>query len=183
MNHPQGQLLSLGSKIHLRQQLAGAFDVFTKCDGILGQRGYQPMRVLAEGAHAMVYFQPLFGILKAIHQDSQTKAILDLGSQCPLLWVHRSYQGKARSIDSAQGTSSYRHPTLSSRVEDGIDDNVVEQVDLVDIEQISVRVSQNAPFQSNLLLLDSHSLIDPADHVFQSGIQGQFDEPHAIQAC
>jgi hypothetical protein len=67
---------------------------------------------------------------------------------------------------------------LCGSVENSIDYPRIQQVDFVDVEDITVRPRQDAFLQQNALLFERHPLIDPAYQILHAGVERQFDKTH-----
>src|SRR5216683_748933 len=60
---------------------------------------------------------------------------------------------------------------------------VVEEVDLIDIEDVAVRLGQDARLEATLAALDRRLDVDRPDHPILRGVDRQLDDAHAALAA
>ena len=141
------------------------------------------MGVLAKAPDPPVHLEALCFLLESIDDDPQAETILDLWPQGSFLGVHGTYQDKVGGIVYAQRAPSHNDAPLSGCIQDGIHDQIVQQVDLVNVEQVPVGESQNTSLQLHLVLLHCQPLVDAPDDVFQPSIEGKLNAAKADITC
>jgi hypothetical protein len=67
-------------------------------------------------------------------------------------------------------------------VEEHVDDVIVEQVHLVDVEDVAVRLGEDAGLELLLTALDCGLDVDRADDAILGGVDGQFHDTHLTAA-
>ncbi len=71
--------------------------------------------------------------------------------------------------------------SLRGGIQNSVNNGPVEQIDLINIKQVLVGLSQNATFEQDFALLQRDPLIDAADHIFQPGVERQLHQLHRLR--
>ena len=166
-------------QFHLGQQVAGGLNFGAGQGRLGGVLGHHAAGVGAIGLGAAVGFQALLGVGQPAHQHPQPKAVQNLGPQAALFGVHGADEHEARAVGGREGSAAHGVMALGGSVEDGVDHLGGEQVDLVHIEQVAVRLGQDA-FAQAKTALGRGPLVQPAHHILQPRVEGQFNEPHPV---
>ena len=68
-------------------------------------------------------------------------------------------------------------------IEEHVDDVVVEQVDLVHVEDVAIRLGQHAGLEAARAFLEGRLEVDGPDDAVLRGVDGQLHDAHAAGAC
>ena len=131
------------------------------------------------GLHAPVGFQALGRVIQAAHDHAQPEAVQDLRAQAAFLGVHRADQHETGPVGGGDRAAPDGVTALGGRVQDGIDNIIREQVDLVNVEQVAVGLGQDAAADAQAFM-DGGAFVDPADHILQAGVERQLHQPDPV---
>ena len=113
-------------------------------------------------------FSSLFRILFANDLDGKSETVKKLRTDVPFFRVHRSNKYKTGRMRPRNAFTLDGIDPHSGRVKKYIDDMVIQQIDLIDIENIAVRICENTCFEGTLAFTDSGFDIQcPDDTVFR----------------
>ena len=113
----------------------------------------------------------------AVYLDAQSEPVEQLGSQRSLLRVHRSDQDETACQGSFQPLAL--DPDGSgARVDDEVDEVVVEEVDLVDVEHPAVDLAQQTRLEHRPARRQGGLQVESSDEAILGGAQGQ--RPHHL---
>ena len=115
----------------------------------------------------------------AVHIDAERKAVEQLRPQVAFLRIHRADQHEARRVAEADALALDHVDAHGRRIEQQVDDMVVEQVDLVDVKQPAVGGGQHARLEAALALLNGLLDVQRADDAVLGRADRQVDEPGA----
>ena len=129
-------------------------------------------RVILEGLPTLDDLRPLADVADPLHVDAEAETIEQLGAQLPLLRVHRPDQDEARRVRDGDALALDGVGPHRRRVEEDVDDVVVEQVDLVHVQDVPVGVGENSRLEFLLALLDGRLDVDGADDAVLRRVDG-----------
>ncbi len=111
--------------------------------------------------------------------DRKRKAVQQLRAQVAFFGVHRADQDKARRVGKGDAFALDDVDAHGGRIEQQVDDMIVQQVDFIDIQQAAVGGSQHARLEVALALLDGFLDIQGAHHPVFGGADRQVDKADA----
>ena len=119
----------------------------------------------------IVYKQP-------IYQGSlvEPEAVEQLRAQLALLGVHRADEGDARRVRDRDPVALDGVAAHRGRVEEDVDEVVVEQVDLVDVEDAAVGLGEQTGLVGRLAVPERPAQVEGADDAVLGRTDGQLDE-------
>jgi len=176
LDQRQPDLDRLSAQFGLLEQFARQPDLLAGLRRHFGPFRQEAAAGALVAAHPPVDFVTLRLVGQAVHGHAQAKAIHDLRAQPTFLRVHRPHQHKARPVGANHRPAADGVAALSRRVEDGIHNQIVEQVHLVNVEQVLVGTGQNAQFQPHAALLHGDALVDATYHIFQPRVERKLDQ-------
>jgi hypothetical protein len=112
------------------------------------------------------------------HLHGEAEAVQQLGPQLALLGVHRADEDEPGGVLHGHAVALHRGAAHRGRVEQEVDQVVVQQVDLVDVEHAAVRASQQAGLVAGDAASEGLLEVEGAEHAVLGGTHGQLDEPH-----
>jgi len=104
----------------------------------------EPLGVAIEGNAPSHHFGPHLDIPLSLHVYCQTKAVQQLGPQFSLLGVHGPHEDKCGGMAHRNTFALNIIHAHSCGIEQDIDQMVAEQIDLVDVQQPTMRCRQEA---------------------------------------
>ena len=134
--------------------------------------------VLLECLAAFDDLHPLANVANALDVDAQAEAVEQLGTKLAFLRVHRADEDETRRMRHRHALALDGVLTHRRGVEEHVDDVVVEQVHLVDVEDVAVRVGEHARLELLLAALDRGLDVDGADDAVLGRVDGQLDNAH-----
>jgi len=143
--------LEIGREADAREALAGRNEVVTQrldLAGVLRSRIGSAASAAVGLERAVDDLDAVVDLATALDGGPESEAISQLGAQIALLWVHRADEGEAGGVGDADAVALDGVDAVRGRVEDHVDEVVVEQVDLVDVEDAAVRAGQQAGSKS-----------------------------------
>jgi len=145
--------LEIGREADAREALAGRNEVVTQrldLAGVLRSRIGSAASAAVGLERAVDDLDAVVDLATALDGGPESEAISQLGAQIALLWVHRADGGEAGGVGDADAVALDGVDAVRGRVEDHVDEVVVEQVDLVDVEDAAVRAGQQARIEVGL---------------------------------
>jgi len=145
--------LEIGREADAREALAGRNEVVTQrldLAGVLRSRIGSAASAAVGLERAVDDLDAVVDLATALDGGPESEAISQLGAQIALLWVHRADEGEAGGVGDADAVALDGVDAVRGRVEDHVDEVVVEQVDLVDVEDAAVRAGQQARIEVGL---------------------------------
>ncbi len=121
------------------------------------------------------------GVGRVADVDRQPETVEQLGPEVALLGVHRPHQQEPGRV--AVGDAVPLHPVhpRRGRVEEGVDQVVGEQVDLVHVEDPAVGRRQQSWLEADLAPGEGRRQVERADHALLGRAEGQLDERTAVE--
>src|SRR5712692_5017512 len=135
-----------------------------------------------EGRVALGDQHPLVGVADALDVDTQSEAVEQLRAKLTLLGVHRADQDETRGMRERHPLPLDHVHAHRSGVQQHIHDVVVEQVDLVDIEDVPVRLSEDAWFETPRPRAQGRFDVDGAHDAVLGRVDWQLDHAHPAPA-
>ena len=138
--------------------------------------GAELLRIRLEGEipfhdrHAV----PEFG--DAVHVHAQREPVEELRAQVALLRVHRADQDEAGGMGEGDAFALDDVHAAGGRIQEDVDNVVVEQVDFIDVEEAAVGGGEHARFVTALAFLDGPFDVERANHPVFRGGNRQVDE-------
>src|SRR5438309_7555626 len=121
---------------------------------------------------------PLADVLDAFHVHRQPESIQQLRPQITFLRIHGAHQDETRRVPDRNPLALDHVDPHGRGIEQDVDQMVVEQVDLVDIQNVAVRLRQHARLEAALAALDGGLDVDRAHHPVLRGIDRQLNDSH-----
>ena len=118
-------------------------------------------------------------VADALDVHAKSEAVEQLRSQLTLFRIHGPDEDEARRVAEGDAFSLDDVDAHRRRVKKDIDEMVVEQVDLVDVEDVAVRLGQHAGLEAPLAGAQRGLDVDRADDTVLGGVDRQLDHPHA----
>src|SRR6266480_6719764 len=116
-----------------------------------------PDRALLNNRDALV------DVADAFYVDTQPEPVEQLWAQLSFLGVHGADQDEPGRVRDRDALALHRVDAHRGSIEEDVDDVVVEQVDLVDIEDVAVRLRQHAWLEPARPLFQGRLEVDGAD--------------------
>ena len=164
------------TQTHATQGLLGGRDPGGQIGLRHGIRGLEGDRILIEGEPPTDHIRTLRWVTAGLHLDGQAEAVEQLRAKLALLRVHGADQDDA-------GRVGHRHPVAldgvaahGSGVEEQVDEMVVQEVDLVDIEQTTVRLGEQPRLESRFTVTEGLAEVEGADDAILGGTHREFDQ-------
>ena len=132
-----------------------------------------------EGSVAFGDQNTLVRVADAFDIDAQTEAIEQLRPQLALLGIHGPDEDEARGVAERNAFALDDVDAHRGCVEEDVNQVVVEQVDLVDVEDVAVRLGQHAGLKAPGACAQRGFQVDRADDAILGCVDGQLDHPHA----
>ncbi len=165
--------------LHLREQAFRLFDdlleVVLVGEEVAPQAGavQAPMRVALHDAH------PLVDILETGDVDAEPESVEQLRAEVSFLGLHRPDEDESRRVRERDPLALHRVPPHRRRIEEHVDDVIVEEIHLVHVEDAPVGVAVGAPVRAAALAeLDGGLGVDGADDAILRSVDRQFHDPH-----
>jgi hypothetical protein len=121
---------------------------------------------------------PVVKRLQTADLDAESETVEQLRAQVSLFGVHRTDEHQPRRMRERHSLTFHDVDTHGRRVEEHVDEVVVEEVDLVDVEQVAVGGGQKARFEATLSSLDRRLHIDASHDPVLAGVDGELHHPH-----
>ena len=121
----------------------------------------------------------LVGVADPLHVDAQSEAIEKLRSQLALFRVHRAHEDESRGVAEGDALALDDVDAHCRGVEQHVDQVVIEQVDLVDVEDVAVRLGQDARLEPLGSRAQGRLDVDRAHDAILGGVDRKLDHPHA----
>ena len=120
------------------QKLASGDDPLPEGLLLLGVRGQEGVGVAIEGHPATDHLGPELRITRRGDLDREPESVQQLRPQLALLGVHRADQHDPRGVRDRDTLALDGRPSHRRRIEQQVDEMIMEQVDLVDVEDAAV---------------------------------------------
>ncbi len=143
---------------------------------LVGVRGVPGPRRRLRRQLAAHDLTPLAGRRGRPHVDGETEAVEELGPQLPLLGVHGPDQHEPGGVGVRQPVPFDAVQARHRHVEEGVDQVVGEQVDLVHVQDPAVGRRQQAWPEPGLAVGEQLGEVERADDPLLGGSQRQLDE-------
>ena len=114
----------------------------------------------------------------ARNHNTQTEAVKELWTDIALLRVHRADEYKTRRMRIGHALALHRVHTHSRSIQQHIDNMVVQQIDFINIENITVRLRQNACLKLLLAMLNRMLYIQRAHNAILCRADRQLYNAH-----
>src|SRR5437879_4252338 len=118
-------------------------------------------------------------VLDAFDIDREAESIQKLRAEIAFFRVHGADQDEARRMPDRNPFAFNDVHAHGRSIEQHVNQVIVEQVDLIDVEDVAVRFSENARLEAALAALDRRLDVDRADDAILRGVDGQLDDAHA----
>src|SRR5258708_15237221 len=132
-----------------------------------------PHRALLDDRDALVEVAYAFDV------DTQPEPVEELRPQLALFWGHGPDDDDAARVRdrhtlTLDGVDAHRR-----RIEQHVNDVVVEQVDLVDVKDVAVGFGEHSRLKASRAFLQRRLEVDGADHTVLGRVDRQLDDAHA----
>src|SRR5713226_8022393 len=152
------------------QDLARQLHLWKGCDALgdvrfhvllrLGVLLDELVRVVLPNGTLLDDRDPLVEVADAFHVDAEAEAVEQLWPQLALFWVHRADQDESRGVRHGDALALDRIHAHRRRVQQYVDDVVVEQVHLIDVEDVAVGLGEDARLKASRALLQRRFEVD-----------------------
>ena len=156
------------------QEMPGNGDfgqTFARIGNTLTKRAFRFLVGSAEslriGVKGLAPFQQLDTQGRIVLTDNghgQAETIEQLRPQLAFLGIHGAHQNETRRMAQALPLTLHNVFTTFGRVEDAIDEVIVEQIDFVNVKNAFVRARQDAGLETHRTVADRPLEIDRTDH-------------------
>ena len=165
---------------HLGQQGLGRPDPTP--EGLLLRRpaGAEGGGVFLKGQAAAHHLLAGLRLLFAVHLHHQAEAIQQLGPQIPLLRVHGAHQDEAGRMAVGDPLPLHGVDPHGGGVQQHVHNVILQQVDLVHVEDISIGLGQQAGLKGADALLQRPLQIQGAHHPVLGGAYGELHHSAAV---
>ena len=168
---------------HLVDPGTGLDDAAPQRRDLAGPLGAQALGVLAQGAVAGHDLNPFLGCGELLDLDREGKAVQQLRAQFAFLGVHGADQDEAGRVAERDALALDDVLAHRGRVEQDVDQMVLEQVDLVDVEDAAVGGREQAGLEGALAGFQRALQIEGSDQPVLGGADRQFDEGRPARAA
>ena len=124
-----------------------------------------------DDAHALV------DVVQPGDVDAEPEAVEQLRPELALLGIHRPDEDEARGMGERDALALDDVPPHRGGVEEHVDDVIVEEVDLVDVEDASIRIGEQPRLEAALAVLDRRLGVDRADDPILGAVHRKLDDP------
>ncbi len=168
----------LGGHLDERQQLLGLDDDRAQPCLVLLAGSSLGTRVRLLGDVPFHHGDPVGDGAEPDHVDTEAEAIEELRAELSLLGIHGPDQDESRGMDDRHALPLDDVDPHGGRIQEDVDQVVVEEVDLVDVEDVAVGVTQDTRLETALPLLDGALDVESADDPVLGRVDGELDHPH-----
>ena len=142
----------------------------------LRPEGCERVRVGVERHPAAHHLGPGGRVDGAADVDGEPEAVEQLGPEVALLGVHRPDEEEPGGVGVRHAVALDPVDAGGSGVEEGVDEVVGQQVDLVDVEDAAVGGGQQPGLEPDLAAGQRRPEVEGADHPLLGGAEGQLHE-------
>ena len=175
-----GGLLLRLPHVHLGQQGAGGGQLPGQPLLPPGPLGAKGGGVFLKGQAAAHHLLAGLRLLFAVHLHHQAEAIQQLGPQIPLLRVHGAHQDEAGRMAVGDPLPLHGVDPHGGGVQQHVHNVILQQVDLVHVEDISIGLGQQAGLKGADALLQRPLQIQGAHHPVLGGAYGELHHSAAV---
>ncbi len=116
------------------------------------------------------------GVARGGDVDGQPEAVEQLGTQLALLGVHGADEDESRCVRDGHALALDAGAPHRGRVQEGVDEVVRQEVDLVDVEHAAVRLRQQTGVEGDLAAREEAVEVQRPDHPVLGRADGQLDQ-------
>ncbi len=131
-------------QVDVREAVAGRGDLPGQGRGVFGEAGYETRGAGFEGEPAAYHLGPFGWILAGRNLHGQPEPVEQLRAQLAFFRVHGADQQEPRGVPDRDALALHVVHAQRGRVEQQVDEVVVEQVDFVHVEHPAMRRGQQA---------------------------------------
>ena len=168
----------LGGHLDERQQLLGLDDDRAQPCFVLLAGSSLGTRVRLLGDIPFHHGDPVGDGAEPDDVDAEAEAIEELGAELPLLGIHGPDQDESGGMDHRHALALDDVDAHRGRIEENVHQVIVEEVDLVDVEDVAVGVSEDTRLEAALPLLDGALDVESAHDPVLGRVDGELDHPH-----
>ncbi len=168
----------LGGHLDERQQLLGLDDDRAQPRLVLLAGSSLGTRVRLLGNVPFHHGDPIGDGAEPDDVDAESEAVEELGAELSLLGIHGPDQDESGRMDHRHALALDDVDAHRGRIEENVHQVIVEEVDLVDVEDVAVGVSEDPRLEAALPLLDGALDVEGADDAVLGSVDGQLDHSH-----
>ena len=132
--------------------------------------------VLLEGPAAFEDLDAVACSSLTAYLDTESEPVEQLRADIALLGIHRADEDEARGVRERNALSLDGVDAHGSGIEQGVYEMIVEQVDLIDVEDRTVRIGQQTGLESALPMLEDVLDVDRSNKPVLGSRDGQVDD-------
>ena len=140
--------------------------------------GVEAIGIGIEGGALIHHLHPQLRFAHGAHLHAHAEAVQQLGPQLAFFRVARTDQHEAGRVAHADAFPFHRVPARCRRIQQHVDQVVVEQVDFIDVKQTAIRLGQQAGLEGPHAFAKGLFNVDGAAEPVFSGPQGQIHHWH-----
>ena len=165
-------------QVHLGQPLLGRHHPGLQAVLHRLHAGVEAIGIGIEGGALIHHLHPQLRFAHGAHLHAHAEAIQQLGPQLAFFRVARTDQHEAGRVAHADAFPFDRVPAGGRRIQQYVDQVVVEQVDFIDIQKTAIRLGQQAGLEGPHAFAKGLFDVDGAAKPVFSGPQGQVHHRH-----
>ena len=136
----------------------------------------KPLGVLFEREAALDDFDALFGVGDAANVHGQAKAVEELRAEFAFFGIHRADEHELGGMLKRDAFAFDDVDAHRRRIEQEVDDVVVEQVDFVHVQNAAIGVGEDARLEFLFAFFDGGLDVERADDAVFGGADGQIHQ-------
>ena len=140
--------------------------------------GAKGLRICIELQPTTYDFSALGRVPRRGNLDGEAEAVEELRAQLALFGIHRADQHELRRVGDRYAVAFHGDGAHRGRIEEQIDQVIVQQVDFVDVEDSAVRLGQQARFEVHRALAESLFEVDRSRDAILGGTDGKLHQAH-----
>ena len=168
---------SLIGQFDLVEQVLGGADALGEFAFGLGILCGESVGIVFVGDAALDDLDAQSGVARCGDFDGEAETVEQLRSEFALFGVHRAHEDEACGVNNRHAVAFDSRTAHRGRVEQQVDQVVVQQVDLVDIQDAAVGAGEQAGLIFGDAFGEGPFEVKRAEDAVFGGAHGEFDEP------
>ncbi len=112
------------------------------------------------------------------HLDGEAEAVEQLRPQLTFFGIHRADEYELRRVGYRYAVALHGDGTHGGRIEEQVDQMVVQEIDLVDVQDPAMRIGQQTRFEAHRAIAQRLLEVDRSRHAVLGGADGKFDQSY-----
>jgi hypothetical protein len=142
---------------------------------ILGAKG---LRVGVEQQSSAHHLSAQCRVARRGHLDGEAEAVEQLRPQLTFFGIHRADEHELRRVGHRDAVAFDGDGTHGGRIEEQVDQMVVQEIDLVDVQDPAMRIGQQTRLEAHRAIAQRLLEVDRSRHAVLGGADRKFDQSH-----